>query len=526
MSGSSFGQLDLDWSFNVGGATVSSTEVWDSDTDGSGSLIAVGAFSPGDPVNFNPLSTSMTYTATDVTDGFLAKYSLSGELSNFFHLTGTSTQRIRTVDIDSDDNIIVTGRFNNTVDIDPSGAVSNLIAPGVPSSPHMFIVKYDNDFNLLWGISLACDNNAFILDVDITTENEILIAGMNNGSVELDPASSGGDHTSTGSYDLFVAKYDVDGNYTWSFQIGGAGSDFAKGIHSTSTDSLWLVGGYNAPMDFDPSGSSSTLDPSDGKDVFIAKYDGDGNFGFVGKIGGIGGGSSISTSHLASAITSDDKLLVAGNFSCTVDINMHDPDEFNITAVSSGNSAYLVKYDMDGNEEWADVTGADSWNTGWRIRVNNQNQIFLTCASNSASGFSPNPEDLAEIIPKVDSDGAFDFYLAKYEADGEYLFGHSLCDDPFYEMPPMISTYEDSIVYITGIFESANLDLDDGTSPVESLIGDFFVIKTGDPTICGVSTNTIVETACFEYVSPSGQMVTSSGVFNDTIPNSCGADII
>ena len=56
--------------------------------------------------------------------------------------------------------------------------------------------------------------------------------------------------------------------------------------------------------------------------------------------------------------------------------------------------------------------------------------------------------------------------------------------------------------------------------------GSDTVVKTNYIIVSGISINSISESACDTYTSPSGILYSSAGIYNDTIPNSAGCDSI
>ena len=57
------------------------------------------------------------------------------------------------------------------------------------------------------------------------------------------------DHDNLGGQDIFISKYDPSGTREWTKQLGSSQNDFANGITSDSSGSLYLTGSTNGGFD-------------------------------------------------------------------------------------------------------------------------------------------------------------------------------------------------------------------------------------------------------------------------------------
>lgn len=85
-----------------------------------------------------------------------------------------------------------------------------------------------------------------------------------------------------GSRDVFLAKIDTMGNYQWVVTDGGPSSDFAEGVATDEFDNIYVVGTTRDSAYFGNIGIHS----DSGGDVFIAKYNSDGDIIWVKNWGG------------------------------------------------------------------------------------------------------------------------------------------------------------------------------------------------------------------------------------------------
>lgn len=80
--------------------------------------------------------------------------------------------------------------------------------------------------------------------------------------------------TSAGGTDIFVARYDRDGNLKWAESAGGAGADEGRGIAvSDLSGEVFVAGGFQGTATFDLGGANETTLTSAGlQDIFVAQY--------------------------------------------------------------------------------------------------------------------------------------------------------------------------------------------------------------------------------------------------------------
>ena len=113
--------------------------------------------------------------------------------------------------------------------------------------------------------------------------------------------------TSSGLFDVFLAKYDVNGTLLWLKRAGGGGSDIAHGVTIDVSGSVAIVGEFQNTASFD----SHSVTSAGLGNAFIAKYDSAGNNLWVRS----GGSTTSFATDPARAIATD----TANNFYITGD---------------------------------------------------------------------------------------------------------------------------------------------------------------------------------------------------------------
>jgi hypothetical protein len=181
-------------------------------------------------------------------------------------------------DVDSSGNVFVTGGFNGVADFNAGGSGGTLTSAG---GTDVFLAKFDAGGNFLWAKSMGgnVDDGGNGVAVD-GSGNVYVIGQFTSATADFNPGGSGGTLTNAGDYDVFLAKYDAGGNFLWVKSMGSNGVDQGEEVAVDASGNVYVTGHFtSAIVDFNPGGSGGTLtNTSANSDIFLAKYDGVGNF--------------------------------------------------------------------------------------------------------------------------------------------------------------------------------------------------------------------------------------------------------
>jgi hypothetical protein len=183
------------------------------------------------------------------------------------------------------------------------------------------LVKFDANGEQLWSrqIGTSADENGNAVAVD--AQNNVFVAGSTLGGLD--------GNASAGAEDIFVVKYDSDGNRQWTRQLGTGATDIAYGVTADSNGNVYLAG----RTDGDLNGAGS----AGGTDLFVVKFDAAGNLLWTRQFGTAG-------SDIAYAIAKDasGNVYLAGGTTGNLD-GITNPE---------GEMGFVLKYDSQGNRQW------------------------------------------------------------------------------------------------------------------------------------------------------------------------------
>ena len=118
-----------------------------------------------------------------------------------------------------------------------------------------------------------------------TNHGSVLLFGRYEDTMDIDPDTGTANITSVDMYDAFLSSYDLDGNYQWGFSLGGVDHDAFGNLVMDSLGNIYLAGGFQGTVDFDPDTGTYNLTSDGSYNVFVAKYDINGNFIWAKKNG-------------------------------------------------------------------------------------------------------------------------------------------------------------------------------------------------------------------------------------------------
>lgn len=117
-----------------------------------------------------------------------------------------------------------------------------------------FIKKYDSNGNQLWSKELSTEKEDFIEDIIVDTDKNIYIVGGSGGNLF---------GSNMGGIDIFIAKYNSNGELIWSKMIGTTQNDVGNAIGLDEQGNIYFVG-YTEGSLFDSN--------KGGTDIFIVKF--------------------------------------------------------------------------------------------------------------------------------------------------------------------------------------------------------------------------------------------------------------
>jgi hypothetical protein len=240
-----------------------------------------------------------TITGSGPFDIFLAKYSPSGSLLWIAHTAGAGVngnQAANGIDLDKDGNVYVTGAFYGNATFYSASATDKQIKVASGLVPAVFLAKYTPAGVLLWVQTVTSDQYGPDPIVPMigkgvavnAAAGTVYVACFSQADLTFSSAD-GSTHTvpGVGAWHMALAKYDIDGNFHWAATNSANGNTSAYGVAVDAQDNSYTIGWFENQTTFSSADSHDiTIGGFGIRDIFLAKYDKNGNAQWANHIGG------------------------------------------------------------------------------------------------------------------------------------------------------------------------------------------------------------------------------------------------
>ncbi len=367
---------------------------------------------------------------------------------------------------DSSGNLYYIGTFSSTADFDPSGAASNLTSLALRD---IFIAKYTSNGDFVWAKNITGTGDMRPRAIEIVA-NSIFFTGSYRNTIDVDASTSTTVNlVATLDYDIFMVKYDLNGNFLTGKSIGGTGPDDVTDIKFNSNH-IFIAGVFRGTVDFDPAvGTIFNLSTGASSDGFIGKYTTDLDFTNAFSISGTG------TENLTSlGFNSVGDLYVTGNTSGLTDF---DPSASSTTINQpTGRTSFIAKYTNAGGFVWVKNIGGRTGSSDIftsKLIVGSDNSLYVAGQFNNLSDFDPSPAGMVSINSIND-----DVFFAKYDADGNYMWVKIIGGFSSVETFTSFAMDDSNNLYVTGALNGVvDFDVNAGTVTIDSANGLGFFAK-------------------------------------------------
>jgi hypothetical protein len=259
---------------------------------------------------------------------------------------------------------------------------------------------------------------------------------------------------SSGGSDVFIAKYDTQGTLLWARKAGGDLFDEAYALALDKAGNVYITGSFEETAMF---GSTTLTNTSGSLDVFVAKCDSNGAFLWARRAGGVfdDGGNGI-------AVDAATNVYVTGFFATNAAFG-----STNMTAPGMAADIFVVKYNSSGTLQWVRQAGGPNQDAGQAVAVDSNGHILVTGQFRVSASFG---------TTNITGNGA-DIFVARYDPAGNVTWVRRAGgNDPIYgDQGWAVQADAAGNAYVSGHFSgTANF----GTTNITTLaFNDAFVAK-------------------------------------------------
>lgn len=375
---------------------------------------------------------------------------------------GTNTEVGKAVTADVLGNSYCVGYFNGMMDADPGPAFMPLVSAGMQD---VFIVKTSASGQTLWAKRIGGSQPDIATAATLDQYGNLYITGSFRGTVDFDPGSGIYNLASfsTGSQDIFTAKYDPNGNLLWAQRFGGEGYTDSLGntyaavssgyaIRYDQHDHILLTGRILGCIDFDSGPGVDTLSARISPACFIVQLNLDGQLRWARQLGG--GLHGVEGYGIGYAANGD--VYTSGVFGDSADFDP-GPNTWWMRSMAYS-QAFVSKLDSNGQFIWARQAGGQTLNdqaTAQSIDVDGIGNVVTGGQFKGNGDFDPGPA-----AALMQSNGQLDIFLLKLDASGQFVWVRQT-GGPQNEYCYSVSIGMNGLIFATGNFRGS-VDFDPG----------------------------------------------------------------
>lgn len=293
----------------------------------------------------------------------------------------------------------------------------------------------------------------------VTTDGvgNVIITGAFQGTVDF----GGGNLTSVGDVDLFIAKFSATGEHIWSQRFGDALGQAGTAIATDTAGNVYVTGFFKGTMTF---GGTTLTTSGSGifQDIFLVKLAAANGVPQWSK--SFVGGQDAGETARSVAISPAGNVAIVGDYQADVmDLGSIDFGGGELPA-AEGIDLFVAEFDTTGAHVWSKSFGDVGDQFGRGVAYDAQGNVLVTGEAQGTVDFGGGPK-MAQGDPSA--------FVAKLSAGGEHVYSFSFGDGASGGVS--ITATPDGGAIVTGDFQGT---IDFGGGALESAgTDDIFVAR-------------------------------------------------
>tara|TARA_E500000178_G_scaffold346943_1_gene399396 strand:- start:93 stop:1469 length:1377 start_codon:yes stop_codon:yes gene_type:complete len=305
-----------------------------------------------------------------LTEGYILNWSGAKQLGSVANETGHS------IATDFLGSVYITGNTYGSLFSTNTGPTNT------PWTSDFFVAKYFGTGNQHWTVQKGTSSDEYGMGIAVDNTRNVFIAGSTSKSLE--------DSSDLGSFNIFISKFDIRGAKIWSRYWGTTLNDTSRSINIDGSGNVYVTGSTYGVFD----GQTGF----GGNDLFLVKYDSDGNTQWHRQLG-----SSENDEGMGVVTDANNNIYITGYTLGNFDGN-NNKNQFG--EVWHRYDAIIIKYDTNGNKVWSKQLGTSHADIPQDITIDSSGYLYITGDTNG------------DLDGNTNSGSKNDLFVSKYDPNG------------------------------------------------------------------------------------------------------------
>lgn len=325
--------------------------------------------------------------------------------------------------------------------------------------------------NMAWAGNIdnlyAAGDNNYVDNIATDGAGNVIAIGRFKWETDFNPSSSVTNSlvpSPSSTVDVFITKWDANGNYIWHKRIGNTNAEKPTAIKIDANDNIYIAGTFGGTLDIDPSTSVSNINSNNGSG-FVIKYNPSGGLLW-------GYAMHAASANIELALDASANVYCYGSFDITRDL---DPTAgvSNFTA-NGATDAYVTKLTTNGAFVFCKQFGGSLTEPTANVDIDALGNILLNGSFYGTADFDPSAST-SNLTATVNSDG----FVLKLNSIGDFVWVKQFTGVGYVD-PTGIKTDAAGNIYSSGYFDG-DCDFDPSASVVSYTatggVPDIFLTK-------------------------------------------------
>lgn len=353
---------------------------------------------------------------------------------------GIYNDKATDLDIDSAGNLYVSGYYNVGQPANTSAFFGNITAPAGNWGKEGFLAKISANGNWQWVKAAIGGWDERVLGIHVDRYNHYVYA--TGTSWYLNPFTFGNCPTPnviSGADEIFVSKFDFNGNCIWQIGAGSDGDDHGYDLATDKAGNIYLTGFLSDHYGWfgNPGYFGSITVPMNSDSIaYVAKLSSNGVFQWVNTFDALEGERDNRI-----AVDSVGNVYITGGYKGI--------KQFGSTTLTSagGYDILVLKYDANGNLLYAKSAGSTLDDRGNSITVDHYGDIYVTGEFRDRAVFDN------DTINNNGSPNGRDIFVAKMKPGGNWVWAKKAGSNSGSERGDRIISDKKGNLFVTGQFK-------------------------------------------------------------------------